>query len=75
MIKGRYVATIEIDIAVPEDTPDILPFDEIRAHAFDLTAQEIQRIIQEELCIDGTVTVTQQYADIYRCIEEDVKVE
>lgn len=71
MIKGRYVATVVIDIAIPEDTPDLLSFEEIRAHAFDNTTEEIKSMLQEEIGSDGTVTVTQQYADIYRCSDED----
>lgn len=71
MIKGRYVATVVIDIAVPEDTPDLLPFEEIRAHAFDNTTEEIRSLIQKEIDSDGAVTVTQQYVDIYRCSDED----
>lgn len=71
MIKGRYVATVVIDIAVPEDTPDLLPFEEIRAHVFDDTAEEIINLIQGYLDSYGTVTVTQQYADVYRCSDED----
>lgn len=71
MIKGRYVATVVIDIAIPEDTPELIPFKEIRAHAFDNTAEEIGSIIYEYLGSYGTVTVTPQYADIYRCSDED----
>lgn len=29
MIKGRYVATVEIDFSVSENEPYLLPFDEI----------------------------------------------
>ena len=71
MIKGRYVATVVIDIALPEDTPGLLPFEEIRAHAFNNVTEEIRSMLNEEIGSDGTVTVTQQYADIYRCSDED----
>lgn len=71
MIKGRYVATVVIDIVVPEDTPNLLPFEEMRAHAFDNTTEEIRSMLQKEIDSDGTVTITQQYADIYRCSDED----
>ena len=30
MIKGKFVATIEIDIAVDENTPNLLPFEKLK---------------------------------------------
>ena len=30
MIEGKFVATIEIDIAVDENTPNLLPFEELK---------------------------------------------
>ena len=30
MIKGKFVATIEIDIAVDENTPGLLPFEKLK---------------------------------------------
>ena len=30
MIKGKYAAQIEIDISVDENTPNLLPFDELK---------------------------------------------
>ena len=32
MIKGRYVATVEIDFSMSEKEPNLLPFDEINEH-------------------------------------------
>lgn len=29
MIKGKFVAMIEIDIAIDENTPNLLPFEKI----------------------------------------------
>ena len=30
MIKGKFVATIEIDIDVDENTPNLLPFEKLK---------------------------------------------
>lgn len=73
MIKGRYVATIEIDIAIPEDTPNLLPFDEIREKAYNGLDAELHDLIQDEFDGVGAVRVTKQYADIYRCSEECIE--
>ena len=34
MIKGKFAATIEIDIAVDENTPGLLPFEKIKEIVF-----------------------------------------
>lgn len=34
MIKGKFVATIEIDIAVDENTPNLLPFEKMKKYGF-----------------------------------------
>ena len=75
MIKGRYVATVEIDICIPEDTPNLLPFAEIREKVYSGLDDELHDLIQDEFDGIGTVRVTKQYADIYRYSDEDAKVE
>lgn len=42
MIKCRYVATIVIDIAIPEDIPDLPPFEEINSCAFDNVTEKLE---------------------------------
>ena len=34
MIKGKFVATIEIDIAINENTPNLPPFEKLKKYGF-----------------------------------------
>ena len=67
-IKGRYVATVEIDFDT-ERVPGMVSIEEIqeslRSNKF---TEEIHHMIQDEFDF-GEVQVTQQYADIYE-VEE-----
>ena len=67
MIKGRYVATVEIDFSMAENELGLLPFDEICNNWRNNTTEELTEIIQNELEPYGHVKITQQYADVYRC--------
>lgn len=71
MIKGKYVATVEINISVDENSPGLLPFETIRdilkQGKFDNT---LASIIEKELGDIGMVRITPQYADLYRVEEE-----
>ena len=70
-IKGRYVAQIEIDLDAKWQEY-MLPFGEIKKKMVDgeLT-DKIRDLVFGEIIEDfGTVTVTQQYADIYE-VEDD----
>lgn len=70
-IKGRYVAQIEIDLDAKMQEY-MLPFEEIKKKMVDgeLT-DKIRDLVFGEIIEDfGTVTVTQQYADIYE-VEDD----
>ena len=71
MIKGRYVATVEIDFSMSENKPGILPFDEICNNWRNNTTEELTEIIQNEFVPYGRVKITQQYADVYRCDEHE----
>ena len=64
--KGKYVALIEINFDI-EKSEGMLPFEEIKKKTVggELT-DEIKDVIRGELIDDyGTVTVTQQYGDMY----------
>lgn len=67
-IKGRYVATVEIDFDA-EREPGMVSIEEmqesLRRNKF---TEEIHHMIQDEFDF-GKVHVTQQYADIYE-VEE-----
>ena len=71
MIKGRYVATVEIDFSMSENELDLLPFDEICNNWRNNTTEELTEIIQKELEPYGKVKITQQYADVYKCDEQE----
>ena len=66
MIKGKFVATIEIDIAVDENTPNFLPFEELK----EAVRNEMEAAVKDMLCEEfgdiSTVKVTKSFADLYR---------
>lgn len=66
MIKGKFVATIEIDIAVDENTPGLLPFEELK----EAVNNEMEIAIKDMMCDEfegvATVKVTKSFADLYQ---------
>lgn len=66
MIKGKFVATIEIDIAVDENTPNLLSFEKLK----EVVHTEMEAAVKDMLCEEfgdiATVTVTKSFADLYR---------
>ena len=64
--KGRYVAQIVIDFDM-EKEEGMLPFEEIKKRTVDGELTDaIKDVVVGEVIDDyGTVTVTQQYADMY----------
>ena len=66
MIKGKFVATIEIDIAIDENTPNLLPFEELK----ETVHHEMEIAVKDMLCDEfgdvATVKVTKTFADLYR---------
>jgi hypothetical protein len=65
MIKGRYVATVEVDIHVT-DSDSVRPFEEIKEDMVGGPLTEaLQKEIEDIFGDDADVTVTQQYADVY----------
>lgn len=69
--KGRYVAQIVIDIDI-EKREGVLPFDDIKKKVTDGELTDAIRDVVVDEYIDncGTVTVTQQYADLYEVEDE-----
>lgn len=71
MIKGRYVALVEINFHIDEQE-GLRPFDEIKG---DVVNGNFTKMI-ESLIVDETdkgmadIKVTQQFADIYKVDEE-----
>jgi hypothetical protein len=65
MIKGKYVAKIEIDILVDENTPGLLPFDQLKNVVHNETTAAVKSVLDDEFSAVGTVTVSQQFADLW----------
>ena len=66
MIKGKFVATIEIDIAVDENTPNLLPFEKMK----EAVKNDMETVVKDMMCKEfggiATVKVTKTFADLYR---------
>ena len=71
MIKGRYVATVEIDFSVSEKEAGLCPFNELKEKFSNETTKFLTELIKEEFYPFGNVRVTQQYADMFRCDEQE----
>lgn len=66
MNKGIYVAQVRIDIAVDENSPGLLPFDQMQKALREQTTEAVKDLLEDELFGDvGTVTVEQQMADLW----------
>ena len=70
MIKGKFVATIEIDIAVDENTPNLLPFEKLKVAVRNDMETAVKDMLCEEFGDIATVKVTKTFADLYMT-EED----
>ena len=66
MIKGKFVATIEIDIVVDKNTPNLLPFEELKEAVHNEMEIAVKDMLCEEFGDIGTVKVTKTFADLYR---------
>ena len=66
MIKGKFVATIEIDIAVDDNKLGLLQFEELK----EAVHNEMEIAVKDMLCDEfgdiATVKVTKTFADLYR---------
>ena len=69
MIQGKFVATIEIDIAVDENAPNLLPFEKLK----DAVQNDMETTVKDILCEEFgdivTVKVTKTFADLYRNVD------
>ena len=66
MIKGKFVATIEIDIAVDENTPNLLPFEKLKESVHNEMETAVNDMLCDEFGDIATVKVTKSFADLYR---------
>ena len=66
MIKGKFAATIEIDIAVDENTPGLLPFEKLKEVVHNEMEADVNGMLCEVFGNIATVKVTKTFADLYR---------
>ena len=66
MIKGKFVATIEIDIVVDENTPSLLPYGKLKEAVHNEMEAAVKDMLCEEFGDIATVKVTKTFADLYR---------
>ena len=66
MIKGKFVATIEIDISIDENTQNLLPFEKLKAAVHNDMETAVKDMLCEEFGDIATVKVTKTFADLYR---------
>ena len=66
MIKGKFVAMIEIDIAVDENTPGLLPFEKLKEAVHNDMETAVKDMLYEEFGDIATVKVTKAFADLYK---------
>ena len=69
-IKGKYVATVEINFDF-EESEQFLPFEKIKTNIEEELTPLLRELIQDEVTRDiATFEVRQQFADCYRVIED-----
>ena len=66
MTKGKFVATVEIDIAVDENTPGLLPFESLQKAVRNDMETAVKDMLCEEFGDIATVKVTKTFADLYK---------
>ena len=66
MIKGKFIATIEIDIAINEHTPNLLPFEKLKEAVHNDMETAVKDMLCEEFGDIATVKVTKTFSDLYR---------
>ena len=66
MIKGKFAATIEIDIAVDENTQNLLPFEKLKAAVHNDMETAVKDMLCEEFGDIATVKVTKTFSDLYK---------
>ena len=65
MIKGKFAATIEIDIDIDENTPNLLPFEKLKGAVQNDMETAVKDMLCEEFGDIATVKVTKTFADLY----------
>ena len=66
MIKGKFAAMLEIDIAVDENTQNLLSFEKLKEAVHNEMEAAVKDMLCEEFGDIATVRVTRTFADLYR---------
>ena len=66
MIKGKFIATIEIDITIDESTQNLLPFEKLKAAVHNDMEVAVKDMLCEEFGDIATVKVTKAFSDLYK---------
>lgn len=66
MVKGKYVAKVEIDFGFDETAQGYPPFEEIKKNLDYSTDKGLQEIVQEDIAGVGTVRVERELFDLYQ---------
>ena len=67
MIKGHYVAIVEINFSIDENTPNLKPFHQLEELVKTETTEMLKDMIEDEFReVGGIVIVTQTLADLYK---------
>ena len=66
MIEGKFVATIEIDIAVDENMPNLLPFEKLKSAVQNDMETAVKDLLCDKFGDIATVKVTKTFADLYK---------
>ena len=66
MIKGKFIATIEIDITIDESTQNLLPFEKLKAAVHNDMEVAVKDMLCEEFGDIATVKVTKTFSDLYK---------
>ena len=70
MIKGKYVAMVEIDISIDENKPGLNSFVVFLDFFYEQMENETRALMEEELGDEATVRIITLAKDMYR-VEED----
>ncbi len=65
LIKGKFVAQVEIDISVDENTPGLLPFEAFAEAVRKEQCAALQNMLDDEYGDIGTIKVKQLFADAW----------
>lgn len=71
-IKGKYVATVILEVEADENAKGLLPFERIKEN-FKAMTPIVKEILEDEIADPelGTIEVLEQFCDVWRCEDGD----